>query len=88
MGSLQASEFSNLVDEGAIQLDQALTWHLRGNHYPPIHLDFLASAKKAIELANEGDFTTEITLPNGKVKTVGGIIEGLHLDSFVKYEEE
>ncbi len=88
MGSLQASEFSNLVEEGAIQLDQALTWHLRGNHYPPIHIDFLVPAKKAIELANEGDFTTEITLPNGKVKTVGGIIEGLHLDSFIKYEEE
>lgn len=88
MGSLQASEFSNLVEEGAIQLDQALTWHLRGNHYPPIHLDFLAPAKKAIELANEGDWKTEITLPNGAVKTVSGIVEGLHLHSFVTYWEE
>ena len=88
MGSLQAQEFAWLEKNNLVKLDQALTWHLRGNHYPPIHLDFLAPAKKAIELANDGDFTTEITLPNGKVKTVGGIIEGLHLNSFVKYEEE
>lgn len=88
MGSLQASEFAGLVNEGSVQLDQALTWHLRGNHYPPIHLDFLPPAKQAIELANEGDFTTEIELPNGKILTVGAIINGLHLDSFVQYEEE
>jgi len=88
MGSIQASEFSNLVDEGAIQLDQALTWHLRGNHYPPIHIDFLAPAKQAIELANDGDWKTEITLPNGKIKTVGEIVDGLHLESFIKSEEE
>lgn len=88
MGSLQASEFSNLVEQGSIELEQALTWHLRGNHYPPIHVDFVAPAKQAIELANEGDWKTEITLPNGRVKTVGQIIEGLHLDSFIKQEEE
>ena len=88
MGSLQAQEFAWLEKNNLVKLDQALTWHLRGNHYPPIHLDFLESAKKAIELANEGDFTTEITLPNGKVKTVAEVMEGLHLDSFVKYEEE
>ena len=88
MGSLQASEFSNLVEQGSIELEQALIWHLRGNHYPPIHVDFVAPAKQAIELANEGDWKTEITLPNGRVKTVGQIIEGLHLDSFIKQEEE
>ena len=88
MGSLQASEFSNLVEQGSIQLDQALTWHLRGNHYPPVHLDFLAPAKKAIELANENDWTTEIQLPNGKVLTVSEIVRGLHLDSFIQSEEE
>ena len=88
MGSLQASEFSSLVEEGSIQLDQALTWHLRGNHYPPVHLDFLPSAKKAIELANEGDFTSEIELPNGKILTVGEIVRGLHLDSFIQNEED
>lgn len=88
MGSLQASEFAGLVEEGSVQLEQALTWHLRGNHYPPIHLDFLPSAVKAIELANDGDFTTEIQLPNGKILTVKKIIRGLHLDSFVQYEEE
>lgn len=88
MGSLQASEFAGLVEEGSVQLDQALTWHLRGNHYPPIHLDFLAPAKQAIELANEGDFTTEIELPNGKILTVGAIVRGLHLDSFIQNEED
>ncbi len=88
MGSLQASEFAGLVEEGSVQLDQALTWHLRGNHYPPIHLDFLPSAKKAIELANEGDFATEIELPNGKILTVGAIVRGLHLDSFIQNEED
>ena len=88
MGNLQASEFSNLVEQGSIQLDQALTWHLRGNHYPPVHLDFLPAAKRAIELANENDFTTEIELPNGKILTVGEIVIGLHLDSFIQSEED
>lgn len=88
MGSLQASEFSSLVEQGSIQLDQALTWHLRGNHYPPVHLDFLPSAKKAIELANENDWTTEIQLPNGKILTVAAIVSGLHLDSFIQSGEE
>ncbi len=67
--------------------EQALTWHLTGNHYPPIHKDFHAPAKQAIELANEGDFNTVITLPNGKDLTVSAIINGLHLEPFVDFED-
>ena len=77
--------------EGMLEVasvDQALVWHLQGNHYPPIHPDFIAPAKQAIELANQGKWDTIITLPNGVDKSVGGIIEGLHLESFLTSEEE
>jgi hypothetical protein len=83
MGGLQAAEFANLVSEGQVSLDNALTWHLQSNHYPPVHLDFLPIAKQAIEYANGGDYDTIISMPNGIDKSVAQIIEGLHLESFL-----
>ena len=68
--------------------DQALSWHLTANHYPPVHSDFHPFAKKAIELANDDDFETVLTLPNGVEKSVAGIIEGLHLEQFLIQEED
>jgi hypothetical protein len=68
--------------------EQALYWHLTGNHYPPIHPDFHPFAKQAIDLANAGDWDTVLTLPNGVDKSVAGIIKGLHLEPFLDQEED
>jgi hypothetical protein len=78
MGKSQAMEMVKLL-----QQEQALIWHLQYNHYPPISPIFFDTAKEAIELADEGDWDSTITMPNGVSMTVGGIIEGLHLDSFL-----
>ena len=78
MGNLQAREMALLAD-----LETAVTWHLRSNHYPPIHTDFVPVALKAIELANEGEYDAELTYPNGLVRTVAHTIEGLRLDAYI-----
>lgn len=83
MGNLQAQEMVRLL-----QRKQALEWHLQCNHYPPVSLDFVPVAEEAIKKGNEEDWDFVITMPNGITKTVGEIVEGLHLESFLDYEEE
>jgi len=61
----------------------ALEYHLRHNHYPAVNLIFIPIAKQAIALGREGDFDTVLLMPNGLSKSVGDIVEGLHLDSFL-----
>ena len=81
MGSLQAREMMNGLDA-----DQFLVWHLQYNHIPPIHPDFVKSAKRAVELVLAEEYDTDITMPNGLVLPAGEIIEGLHLWDFVEQE--
>jgi len=78
-----------LVDmlENAKQ-ETALLWHLQSNHYPPVDSAFLPIAHIAIEHANNGEWDTTIEMPNGKTLTTSEIVEGLHLDDFIQYEEE
>jgi len=84
MGRLAAEDMLNHTD-----FDTALDWHLRGNHFPPIHPDFHPAARLAIEHVNARQGETPITMPNGITKTANGIVEGLHLDTFLdNYGEE
>lgn len=66
-----------------IDLDTSLHYHLRHNHYPPVSDAFIDTAKQAIDLANQGDYDTEIEMPNGVTLTVSRIVEGLHLDFYL-----
>lgn len=68
--------------------ETALRWHLSSNHYPPVHPVFLETARQAITLANQGEWDAVITMPNGITKSVAGIIEGLHLESFIETDED
>lgn len=81
MGRASLEDMLNYAD-----IDTALHWHLVGNHFPPIHEDFHPAAKQAIDLVNQRQGQTPITLPNGIVKTAYEIVEGLHLDSFLDDE--
>lgn len=90
MGSLHVMESKSMIDEGTLTLDNALCWHLTGNHYPPVSLDFLPAVKEALSYAQDAIDTDDdelwkkvIELPNGKKLTVAAIIEGLHLDGFL-----
>jgi hypothetical protein len=70
-----------------IDLDISLHYHLRNNHYPPVSDAFIDTAKQAIELANDGQWDDEIEMPNGITLTVSRIVEGLHLDFYLDWEE-
>ena len=69
--------------ENEKDIDTLLHIHLRGNHYPPVHTDFIPTCKQAIEFCNEGKYNKKIKMPNGITKTALEIVEGLHLESFL-----
>lgn len=61
MGSLAAYDMA----EQGVDIDVALSWHLRSNHYPPVPQAFVATCKEAIRLAQEEDWDEEVELPMG-----------------------
>lgn len=89
MGHMQAQEMAALAD-----LDTALVWHLRSNHFPPVPLSMLDTCKRAIELANEGEYDLLMSLPDGVTyrgqmqAPVWAIVEQHHLDAFIDMEED
>lgn len=89
MGSLQAGEFARFVGEGEIALEQALSWHLTSNHYPPVPTTMIEPCKQAIEAINEDEPEREITLPEGvsyrnaPTAPAWAIAEQHHLDAFL-----
>lgn len=60
MGHLQAAEMAEMTD-----LRQGLTWHLRGNHYPPVPTSMVDACIDAMYAYAEGDPQRQITLPEG-----------------------
>lgn len=69
----------------------ALEYHLRYNHFPPIHEDFIAVAEEAIHLANLGEWGAWIKFPDRAVcegQEVWEVIDGLHLGFFIDDDEE
>lgn len=85
MGTLHAMEYASMEDRRL-----ALGAHLTSNHYPPIHPVFIETAEWAIDrvvvavLEEDPEVWDETTtMPNGLVRSVADIIEGLHLDAFV-----
>ena len=90
MGRLQAMEMAELAD-----LDTALAWHLRSNHYPPVPLSMLQACKDAIELCNDDSPYDLVSLPEGvtyKGDTEAPawvIVEQHHLDAWLnEWDEE
>lgn len=68
----------------------ALRDHLSFNHFPPVSLLFIDTARSAIRIAREAyqneawELMEEIIeLPNGLEKSVGEIINDLHLETFI-----
>lgn len=76
------------IKETEISLEQQITWHLRGNHYPPVHPVFVPVAIDAIEKVNSGEGQTVIKMPNGVEKTAYGIVDGLHLENWCYPDDE
>lgn len=87
MGSLQAHEMAEHAD-----LDTALAWHLRSNHYPPVPLSMVEPCKLAIDAYWEDDLDRMIQLPEGtlyrgeKSAPAREIIIAHHLDAWCEEE--
>jgi hypothetical protein len=90
MGSNTAIELATNLD---LPLEQAIGYHLQGNHYPPVPLSMVQPCIDAIDAihAREGD--TPIALPEGityKGRTTApawAIVEQHHLDFWLPQEE-
>ncbi len=80
MATLKRKE---LVDR--LKLEQAISFHLEYNHFPPINPTFAKPAKEAIENAVLDNYDKEVQLPNGKKLSTSKVIDSLHLSSFVEH---
>lgn len=76
-------------------LDTALSWHLKSNHYPPLPDCVKKLAKEAIDKANEGEWDAKISLEGTGISwrgqkevPVSACIEGWHLHDFLNNDEE
>ena len=93
MGRTQAAGMAEGITKGWIDLTTALHWHLRSNLYPPLPRALIETAKTAIERANTGDFDSMIDLPRGiafraeTTMSVNDVVESLHLEPYITYEE-
>lgn len=85
MGNLQAAEMARLA-----HIDQALTWHLQANHYPPVSAALVPACKQAIKNARAGKYEAMVTMPEGYPKAqlaTRELMEGLHLYEFINSPE-
>lgn len=89
MGSLQAQEFAELAD-----IDTALHWHARGNHYPPLTPNLIPVWKEVIKWVNEGKsvdqtfaLPREVSWKGNNSAPAWAIIEGHHLAPWIVNEE-
>jgi hypothetical protein len=91
MGMNTALDLAENID---ISLEQAIGYHLQGNHYPPVPLSMVQPCVEAIDAAYEEDFNREIEMPEGvsyKGKTTApawAIIEQHHLNAWLPEGDE
>lgn len=95
MGSMHAEEFAGMTGKGKgkISMNQALTWHLQGNHYPPIPTSMVGPSKRAISAVNKGKHDSNIKLPEGvmykgkKSAPASAIVEAHHLHAWLNPDQ-
>ena len=98
MGSNMATEMADgTLDDLGIHLDieQQITIHLSGNHYPPIPKTMVQPCIEAIDAVNDlGLWDAEIPLPEGvwyrdlNTAPAWAIIEQHHLQAWIIEREE
>jgi hypothetical protein len=91
MGSNFATDLAENLD---ISLEQAIGYHLQGNHYPPVPLSMVQPCIDAIDAYHDFDAMREIEMPEGvfyKGNTTApawAIIEQHHLDAWLPQDDE
>ena len=94
MGRNMAYELSDTELFPELELEQAITMHLRGNHYPPVPYSMVPICIEAIYAYNAGDFQRDIKLPEGvswrgqESAPAAAIIDSHHLDAWIDYDED
>lgn len=89
MGRLQAEEMAEFGT-----MEQAIKWHLRSNHYPPIPISMVQPCIDAIIAVNDGNYNEEISLPEGvtykgdATAPAWVVVEQHHLDAWLTWEDE
>ena len=82
MGNNTAMDLAENID---ISLEQAIGYHLTGNHYPPVPLSMVPVCIQALDFANDDLWDETVEMPDGisyKGETsapVWAIIEQHHL---------
>jgi hypothetical protein len=91
MGSMTGIELATNLD---LSLEQAIGYHLQGNHYPPVPLSMVAPCIEAIDAYHEHDAMRQIEMPEGvfyKGNTTApawAIIQQHHLDFWLPQDDE
>lgn len=87
MGHTSAVDMANWNPD----LESAITWHLRSNHFPPHPYFMIPFAIRAVKKFNKGQWHTKVRLPadaehrSGKrLMPVLDVINTLHLDPFLE----
>ena len=72
-----------------LDLETAIGYHLRGNHYPPVPLSMVQPCIDAIDAYYDEDYNKLIEMPEGvsyrgeKFAPASAIIEQHHLDAWL-----
>jgi hypothetical protein len=91
MGSNTAIDLATNLD---ISLEQAIGYHLQGNHYPPVPLIMVAPCIEALDAAREMDPMRYIAMPEGVFykgmshAPAWAIIQQHHLDAWLPQDDE
>ena len=91
MGSNTALDLATNID---ISLEQAIGYHLQGNHYPPVPLSMVKPCIEALDAAREMDAMRYIAMPEGVFykgmshAPAWAIIEQHHLDAWLPQDED
>ena len=79
--------------ETDLPLNEKVSWHLTSNCYPPVPSELHPVAVLAINLCSDGKPNESVSLPTGftfRGQTEApayDIVDGLHLDLFIEYEQ-
>jgi hypothetical protein len=91
MGSNFATDLAENID---ISLEQAIGYHLQGNHYPPVPLSMVQPCIDAIDAYYDEDFDRFIAMPDGVFykgmshAPAYAIIEQHHLNAWLPQDDE
>ena len=94
MGIIKSWEMAGAVNAGQIRIEEALMYHLRGNHYPPVPASMIEPCKQAIEFVNCGMWDEMIELPDGITwrdqtsAPANEIVDAHHLECFLDEDED